>query len=444
MIKYQVLGVLFILALAPGLCLAADWPQLQNGPQRQGYSSENIDIPIARAWATGFSPERLHPQTQPVIAGGKVYIGTAMGTFYAFNAVNGSVEWTYPGCGEIINTAGVENGKVFFADMDGCVYALDASTGALAWKFDCQLPWGFSTAVLLAEGKVFVANRKGIYYALDQATGIVAWERDIGVPILMSSAYNNGKVFVGAMDMRCYALDSTTGNILWTSDPLWGSTFKDYWPLCYQGKVILRPRRAERRASITSLPFYHGPFPQSELDRQDTYITHHNDNPHEKDMFVLDENTGAESIVVVQFSRPVMAGAVGPPCVDGDGKLIVHAKVDGWRGGWGRLDLSTGKIVEVLYDGSTLEGTGNEDETLLMSAAGRSVFIMHVQEANAQFTGTWHLDRRDWTRIGSYNADGGYFYSNTQGGGTCPASISNGMIYHTTENTLNARTATIP
>jgi hypothetical protein len=67
---------------------------------------------------------------------------------------------------------------------------------------------------------------------------------------------------------------------------------------------------------------------------------------------------------------------------------------------------------------------------------------MHVQEGNAQFTGVWHLDRRVWAPISPYHADGA-FYNNTQGGGTCAASISNGMIYHTSVNTLNARTATV-
>ena len=57
---------------------AADWPQLQNGPQRLGYSAEKIDVPLKRAWAVGLSPERLSPQTQPVIAGGRVLLGTAI------------------------------------------------------------------------------------------------------------------------------------------------------------------------------------------------------------------------------------------------------------------------------------------------------------------------------------------------------------------------------
>ena len=58
---------LFALALASCPC-AADWLQLQNGPQRLGYTAEKIEPTLQRAWAVGMSPQRLHPQAQPVVA----------------------------------------------------------------------------------------------------------------------------------------------------------------------------------------------------------------------------------------------------------------------------------------------------------------------------------------------------------------------------------------
>ena len=104
---------------------AADWPQLQNGPARLGYSPEKIDVPLKRAWVVGLSPERLFPQTQPVIAGGRVLLGTAMGNFHAFEATSGKKLWSFQAGGPILHTAGVEGGKVFFGCLDGSVYALD-------------------------------------------------------------------------------------------------------------------------------------------------------------------------------------------------------------------------------------------------------------------------------------------------------------------------------
>ena len=136
----KTLTTIILFLCTAGVLRAADWPQLQNGPQRQGYSAENLSLPLSNTWAKGFREEHLFPQSQPIIAGGKVFIGSEHGTFYAFNAASGGNPlWTYPAGGAILHTAGVEGTKVFFAAKDSCVYALDTSTGALAWKFDAEI-----------------------------------------------------------------------------------------------------------------------------------------------------------------------------------------------------------------------------------------------------------------------------------------------------------------
>ena len=426
----------------------ADWPQLQNGPQRLGYSPENIDVPLKNVWAYGFSPERVFPQAQPVVAGGRLFIGTAMGSFKAFDANNGSKLWWFPAGGPILHTAGVENDRAFFGCLDGCVYALDVANGEQAWRFDSGLRTGFSTAVLLAEGKVFIANRKGVYYALSQQEGAQVWRRDIGVPILMSSAYENGRVFFGAMDMRVYALDAKTGEILWRSDVLYGAAFKDYWPVAYQGYVFIRPTPVSGGAWGPAVEWLKGLLPEQYLTQQEAQIKAFEDNPTTKNLFVLDQKTGKEPFTVPHWITQTMNGAPTPPCVDGDGLLIIPVTLHDWRGGWGRLDMSKRRVVEVLCDGDTaylqqrgyMRGSGNSDENLNVSAAGRLVLTFHTEEGNANFTGVWHLDRHEWVQLPPYQAEQ-YFVSNTQGGGGNAPSIAEGMIYHTTWNTLNCRAA---
>ncbi len=445
------------LTISTLLCTAAvsfatDWPQLQNGPQRQGYSAENLSLPLSNTWAHGFRKEHLHPQSQPIVAGGQVFIGTEHGSFYAFNAANGAINWTYPAGGPILHTAAVEGDKVFFAGKDSCVYALSTSDGALAWKFDSQVDGividrsGFSTAILLADSKVFIASRRGIYYALSQTDGSLVWYKELGAPILMSSAYNNGRIFFGAMDMRCYALDAADGDILWTSGQLAGAAFKDYWPVCVAGKLLLRPMQVygEDLPGIAMVSYWEvGPLSGAAITVQQNQITYLQANPQRRNLFCLDQATGAET-VIMHWTQCTMNGATTPPCLDGDGKLIVPVSgKDNWRGCWGRLDLSLGYVTEFCCeDPLSNDGTGNKDENLCVSAAGRLVFVMHTQESNAQFTGSYNLDTHQWERINPYSAES-FWFSNTQGGGTCPASFSNGKIYHTTQNTLNCRTATV-
>jgi outer membrane protein assembly factor BamB len=424
----------------------ADWPQLANGPARLGYSPEAIDAPLAKAWAVGFSPERLHPQAQPVVAGGQVFIGTEMGNLHAFEARTGKRLWKFAAGGPILHTAGVAGGKVFFGCLDGCVYALEAAAGQPAWKFDSGLVTGFSAAVLLAEGNVYVANRGGVYFALAQGDGKEVWRQDVGVPILMSSAYDAGKVFFGAMDMRVYALDSKTGRILWRSDPLPGAAFKDYWPVAYKGYVLVRPMPVSGGASgRPPMEWLRGPLPESEIARQQAMIEAYEQAPASRNLFVLDAATGQQACVVPHWVTCTMNGAVTPPCVDGDGLLIAPATLHDWRGGWGRLDLARRRVVEALAVGAPdergkMQGMGNSDENLNASAAGRSVLVFHTEEGNANFTGVWHLDRREWFHVLPYHVDPA-FSSNTQGGGGNPPAVSDGMIFHTSWNTLNARTA---
>jgi len=431
---------------APDAQPAADaWPQLQNGPQRLGYSPAKVDLPLKNAWIRAFSPERLHPQAQPVIAEGKVFLGTEMGSFYAFDAKTGQEVWKFKAGGPILHTAGVEGGRVFFGCLDGKLYALRAADGAQEWVFESGLPTGFSTAVLLAEGNVYIANRGGAYYAVAQKDGKPVWRQDVGSPILMSSACDAGRLFFAAMDMRAYALDAKTGQVIWKSAVLSGAAFKDYWPVAYKGYVILRPMGIGCLGGGPAIEWMKGPLPEAELKKEQARIDRVTKSAAEKDLFVLNQSDGKEPFVVPSWTTNTMNGAVAPPCVDGDALLIVPVAIHDWRGGWGRLDLDKKLVTELLCEGPPAQGKpqpagmGNGDENMLASSVGRLAVILHTEECNANFTGAWHLDRREWKQIGPYHADR-FFVSNTQGGGGNAGAFAGGMLFHTSWNSLNART----
>jgi outer membrane protein assembly factor BamB len=378
---------LLVVALIGAVGQAADWPQLGGNPQHTGYSPEKLRPPFKIKWNVQFQPERLYPAMQPVIAGGRVFLGSESGTLYALNAADGKRLWRFPAAaservGPILHSAGVEGGKVFFASMDGSVYALDAESSKLAWKYDSEMRTGFSAAVLLAEGKVFAPNRGGTFFALNQADGKVAWKADLGCPLLQSPAYNDGRVYVAGMDLRLRALDAKSGRELWKTEPLKGLAFKDYWPVVHKGLVIVRPM---------------GPWEAT----------------------AFDEKTG-QPVALTIPGGITMNGAVAPPCLDAEGKLVT-AK----GGGWCRVDVASKAIEDI----STQEGgRGNSDENMIASAAGDLIFVMHCEEGNAQFTGCYEIPAKKWTRI-----PGGPWQnlmSNTQGGGASQAAIADGFMYH--------------
>lgn len=407
-----------------------DWPQLQHDPQRSGHSTEAISTPISQSWAVGFattfapSYEKLYPQVQPVIVGGKVFIGSEMGTFYALNSTTGAKLWQYPPQGQprigpILSTAGVENNLVFFATLDGNIYALNVLNGALAWKYSAGISASFSSSILLAEGNIFIPTRSGTYYALAQNDGHVVWQKDIGVPIFMSSAYNllngKGQIYFGGMDMRVYAISSSDGSIIWQSNPVPGAAFKDYWPVVDDGYVFIRPYRVEG-----------GTITASQSD-QSTWS-----------LFIFAENsiTPAQLVWMPHAVGITMNGATCPPSADKTGKLVT-AYLNGWR----ILD----PVAKAMTSTSPSIG-GNPDENVCSSTAGDYAVIMHTQEGNAQWTGVWNMATGATTQFGAYSADYlcggvGCFWNNTQGGGTSPAAVANGIIFHNTQNTLNARKA---
>ncbi|MCK4818718.1 PQQ-like beta-propeller repeat protein, partial [bacterium] len=356
----------------------------------------------------------------------------------------------------ILNSVAASDSKVFFGAMDGSVYALDVSSGVLIWK--SQLSWrlGFSTAPVIADSKIMLGGRNGIFYALDLEDGSTIWEYDVGFPILQTAAWSNGMVIFGAMDMHVYALDSHIGSLVWQSEKIPGVAFKDYWPVVYNGYVFISPmtNRGFNPGIKPNFPFSwfesvsdwnwlmeYGPIisdgrftdVSDAMIAQDNAISNYHSNPSNftKTLFILDENTGEEAFVVPHWSIQTMNGAISPPCIDRDGKLIVPVLFG--RSGWGRLDLSSQRIIDILYDhldreggtmnaGDTPAGMGNADESLNVTCTGNSVLTIHTQEFNAAYTGVFNLDSRTWYRIrpGHTNLQ---MSTNTQGGAGNPASV---------------------
>jgi outer membrane protein assembly factor BamB len=380
--------VIWLILVAPAL--AADWPQLGNSPQHTGYSEESLRPPFQLKWNVQFQPERLYPAVQAVVADGRAYLGTENGSLYALNVADGAKLWRFPAnekehVGPILQTAAFEAGKVFFASMDGCVYALEAKSGKPLWKFSSGLRTGFSTAVLLADGLVFAPNRGGMLFALRPSDGQPAWKIDLGCRLLQTPACNQERLYIAGMDMVLRALDAKTGQGLWKTEPIAGLALKDYWPVVHKGLVIVRPM---------------GPW----------------------EAWAFEEATGKPVAIKIPGGI-TMNGAVAPPCVDSDGRLVTAL-----GGGWCRLELPGGAVEEISEKQGKRGGYGNNDENMIAAACKGLIFVMHCEEGNAQFTGTYQMADKTWTPIRGPRWQN--FTSNTQGGGASQAVIAGGAMFH--------------
>jgi polyvinyl alcohol dehydrogenase (cytochrome) len=97
------------------------------------------DIPrLKLKWAFGF-PGASSGGTQPVVVGGRVYVGDAEGDLFSLDAQTGCIHWTIEveaGVRSAItigkkDTAGL---VAYFGDQAANVYAVDAESGKVLWK----------------------------------------------------------------------------------------------------------------------------------------------------------------------------------------------------------------------------------------------------------------------------------------------------------------------
>ncbi len=89
-------------------------------------------------WAFGF-PGASSTGVQPVVAGGRVYVGSWEGDVYSLDAETGCVHWmleTESGISAAITLAETGEGPLtaYFGDLAANVYAVNAETGRVIWK----------------------------------------------------------------------------------------------------------------------------------------------------------------------------------------------------------------------------------------------------------------------------------------------------------------------
>jgi len=158
------------------------------------------DVPrLKLKWAFGF-PGARSAGTQPVVAGGRVYVATAEGELYVLDAKTGCVHWTLEVEASVRSALTLEqrsNGDLvaYFGDQTANVYAVDARTGKVLWKVEVdEYPHAAITAApQLYNGRLFVpvssreesqvgdprypcCQFRGSVVALDATTGRRVWK----------------------------------------------------------------------------------------------------------------------------------------------------------------------------------------------------------------------------------------------------------------------------
>jgi polyvinyl alcohol dehydrogenase (cytochrome) len=242
------------------------------------------DVPRQKLkWVFGL-PGASSGGTQPVVAGGRLYVGDAEGDLFALDAKTGCVHWrTQVEAGirsAIVLARGGGGVRAYFGDQAANMYAVDAATGKIVWKvkLDDHPHAAITAAAAFYQGALFVpvssreeskvadpryacCTFRGSVQALEAATGKRLWKTDMieeklvpgqknsvgtqivgpsGVPVwntpvidprrnaLYFGTGNNYSPPATALSDSIIALELTSGKIKWrrqqTENDIWNGT----------------------------------------------------------------------------------------------------------------------------------------------------------------------------------------------------------------------------
>jgi len=203
------------LAVAPG-----DWPTY-GGDNARTFSSD-VAIPggARRAWTFPL-PADAHP-TAPVVAGDLVFVGDRTGAVRAIDA-DGHERWKAHTAGALHGPPAVADGRLFVGSADGRVYAFEAATGRRLWSFrvgpaERWIPaygklistWPVAGGVVVDRGVVYaaagIAHYDGTHVvALDAVTGKAKWYNDtsgVVCPEVNSGVSLQGELSIADGELR--------------------------------------------------------------------------------------------------------------------------------------------------------------------------------------------------------------------------------------------------
>jgi outer membrane protein assembly factor BamB len=200
------------------------WPTYRFDVERVGYGA-GIELrpPFEQRWVVR---GRNLLEFPPVVAYGRLYVGTNPGRFLAIDADTGRIVWEKRLGRCIASSPTVADGVVYQALMDpspcgdpdrdapGYIVALDAETGRELWRFEAGV---IESSPALVDGVLYFGSWDRKVYALDVQTHQVRWTFETGNEVKAAPAYSGGTIYIGSYDGQMYALDAQTGQERWST-----------------------------------------------------------------------------------------------------------------------------------------------------------------------------------------------------------------------------------
>ncbi|MCH2203105.1 MAG: PQQ-binding-like beta-propeller repeat protein [Fuerstiella sp.] len=184
---------------------STDWLAYRGGNDRADTTNAGLPQSVDHAWTVSVVKNEL--PTAPVAAGNQVFVADRTGAVRAYDS-DGNEKWKSYTNGAVYYPPSVAHDRVFVGSADGRVYAFEAATGRLLWTYrvapqDRRIPvfgklvsrWPVAGGVVVQDGTVYAAagitHYDGTYIvALDAVTGSLKARND-GSGVL-SESVNSG------------------------------------------------------------------------------------------------------------------------------------------------------------------------------------------------------------------------------------------------------------
>jgi outer membrane protein assembly factor BamB len=179
--------------------------------------NDAISSPLTPRWSATFSDLI----TYPVIAQGRVFVGTNDGTLTALDAETGDTLWgpsQFPSSDSSARVMVAAELDHLYALMgDGLLSGLDATNGHLTWSEPLQGQYFFWSAPVAAGGSVYVNGLEsgGTTYAVNGSTGVVSWTAGTFDGSEGTVAVAGDRVYEAEACDQLSAFESATGKLDW-------------------------------------------------------------------------------------------------------------------------------------------------------------------------------------------------------------------------------------